>query len=110
MSVLIVSCDAVLREEIAECLSGTSESVFEAEDSFSAIVLAERVLPATVFIDIALPFSGLSSFKKELKRVSPECKVVAICSKYTICKTIFGENSTIYKPVVELDVLHAVGC
>ena len=76
--VLVIEDDALVREALRRVLKQGGYEVFEAQDGDEGLSLFSRVSPDLVITDIIMPNKDGLETIVELRRRSPETKVVAI--------------------------------
>jgi len=80
-SILIVEDDPIIRELLAEYLTGLGRQVQAAGDGESALQHCRRQRPAIVLLDILLPDRDGLSLIQEIKRLHPQVGVILLTSK-----------------------------
>jgi len=104
-NILVVEDDLPVRTVIRRMLEAEGHTVFEAENGKEAMALYHREQIDLVIMDIILPEKeGLETIK-ELKRESPEIKIIAISGGgkvkppfYLNLARKFGADRTFEKP------------
>ncbi|MEW6218285.1 MAG: response regulator transcription factor [Thermodesulfobacteriota bacterium] len=78
--IMIVDDHTILRQGVKELLSLNDEFevVGEAADGREALALVERCHPDVVFMDISMPGMGGIAATREIKKRSPEVKVIIL--------------------------------
>jgi DNA-binding NarL/FixJ family response regulator len=85
--VLIVDDNPQVRQELRTLLplTGDIEIVGEAADGLQAIRLAQALQPEVVLMDLEMPGLGGYEATRQIKALSPSCRVVAL--------TVHGDES-----------------
>lgn len=114
VSVLLVEDHTILRDGIKALLDRTEEFkvVGEASDGREAIIMATRLRPELVILDISMPgMSGIDAMK-EIRRLCPETRVVVLtvhsAEEYLLAALKAGAEGYVLKDASSQELLLAL--
>ncbi|MFQ6067684.1 MAG: response regulator [bacterium] len=101
-NILVVNDELPIREILGNILKNRGYHVFMAEDGYKAIEKAKEISFAIIFLDLRMPgIDGVETLK-EIKKISPETKVVMMTGRpdKNLEKEAIkqGAYTVIYKP------------
>jgi DNA-binding response OmpR family regulator len=110
--VLIIDDDAWIRSMMSEMLAAEGYAVAQADDGSAGLDLADRLQPAAILLDLALPGrSGLDVLHQLKNRHSTQDIPVLIVSAYALLmlgKDVHRADGVIQKPFDLVDLLARV--
>jgi CheY-like chemotaxis protein len=113
--ILVIEDDAIMREAVAEWLSGAGYRVSTASDGSAGLAAVRTSVPALVVTDIYMPGMSGAALIAELKQHHPEVAVIAISglfeSGYGInadAAVALGAARALVKPFKRAELLAAV--
>lgn len=101
-NILVVNDKRGMREILAEILKDAGYNVSMAEDGYEAIEKVRKLFFAIIFLDMRMPGIGGVETLREIKKISPETRVVMITayvdkdSEKEAMRE--GADTVIYKP------------
>lgn len=101
-NILIVNNEQPIREILANMLKGRGYNIVTVEDGYKAIDRVKKAFFTITFLDIKMPgINGVETFK-EIKKISPETRVVIITGRTdrNLVKEMIkqGAYTVIHKP------------
>lgn len=113
--ILIIDDETTMRRMIRRALTGAGHSVIEAEDGRTGLRLAGSRNPDIVITDIVMPgMEGIETIR-EIRRVNPATRIVAIsgavadrASNYLSWAERLGADDTLKKPFRVADLLASI--
>jgi CheY-like chemotaxis protein len=113
--VLVIDDDETIREVLRGILEVAGHEVLEAADGESGLDLHRRHQPALVIADIIMPEMDGLEVIRELRRMSPDVKVMAVtgydekgAKGYLALAEEYGAHRTFNKPVDPDEIEQAV--
>lgn len=111
-NILIVNNEQPIREILANMLKGRGYNIVTVEDGYKAIDRVKKAFFAITFLDIKMPgMNGVQTFK-EIKKISPETRVVIItgCTDRNLVKEMIkqGVYTVIHKPFDRKKIIKTV--
>jgi len=77
-NILVVNDERGIRQMLGDILKDRGYNIFMAEDGYKAIEKVKEISSAIVFLDIRMPgINGVETLK-EIKKISPETRVIMI--------------------------------
>ncbi len=112
-SVLVIDDESTIRALVRRILSSARYSVTEAADGRDGLEYLAAERPAVVITDIFMPnMEGLETIR-EIRRRSPDTKILAISGsdfspKYLGTAQLFGADAVLRKPFRAAELLETV--
>ncbi len=112
--VVIAEDHTILREGLRALLSASAdfEIVGEAEDGRSAIQCVENVKPDLVLMDLSMPRMNGMEALREIKRLRPETKVLALtvhkAEEYVLATLDAGADGYVLKDATHTELVMAI--
>lgn len=113
--ILLIDDEPRMREMIRGMLESEKFEVLEASNGVVGLALFQRHKPAVVITDILMPEKDGIETLREIRKLDPEAKIIAMSgggrAKYTNFLTIaqeFGASEVLEKPFRREQILSAV--
>ena len=113
--ILIIEDDAIMREAVAEWLSGAGYRVRTAEDGVAGLAAVKITAPALVVTDIYMPGTSGAMVIAELKQCLPAIPIIAVSGLFNAgygltadAAIALGAARALAKPFKRSELLGAV--
>ena len=115
-SILVIDDDRQFREYLVQVLVREGHQVVEAKDGLAGTGVAKAEKPDLVIVDILMPEMDGLEVIREVKRDSPQSKIIAVSGgghqlhvDFLPAAKKLGASAVLYKPIEPEDLLKCVG-
>ena len=113
-TILIADDHELVRRNLRSLLAAQRHwTIFEAADGKAAIDQSRRLKPDVAVLDIVMPVMSGIEAAYEMRRLTPETKIILMSSHYTreeaaVLARLFGDGNFIAKSEVGTDLVPAI--